>query len=355
MNKILKHRIILCAAFVAATVMTGCSDWTEQESIDINKPDIETQNPELYAKYLENLIRYKNDDHNPIYGWFDNSTKDYFSRAQHIKNVSDSVDMISLLSPDGLTPTELSEIEMVRTKGTKVVYTIGYSTIEDEYAAYVEAEKEKLPKPEEGEEAPELVVESFVDFMAKSMASKLALADKYKYDGIAVWYNSKSLVHMTESEIAEYTANETAFFAPINEWIASHADKAVVFEGTPQYLLDKTILAKAKYIVLRTLSATAIYDLEYAVRMADVEGVPTDKILVSVHAIPTDESDIKTGRFFDADGNMASAILEAGYAIGNHSSRLNNVGLGIYNIQDDFYDKGLVYKNTRVAISVMNR
>lgn len=50
---------IMIAAF-SMLALSACSDWTETESIDLGQPDITNQNPELYAKYLQNLREYKN-------------------------------------------------------------------------------------------------------------------------------------------------------------------------------------------------------------------------------------------------------------------------------------------------------
>ena len=59
---------------------------TDVESIDINRPGLEEQSPELYAKYLENLNTYKrSDDHKVAYAWFDNSVKAPYSHQNVYK------------------------------------------------------------------------------------------------------------------------------------------------------------------------------------------------------------------------------------------------------------------------------
>lgn len=70
------------------------------------------------------------------YVWFDNNNaKTPASRGEHINVVPDSVDVISLLHPDNLNERELKEIDEVRERGTKVIYTISFSNIEVLYKA----------------------------------------------------------------------------------------------------------------------------------------------------------------------------------------------------------------------------
>ena len=127
--------IILTAFSVLA--LSACSDWTDTESLNLNQPDITDQNPELYARYLQNLREYKNSDHKVVYAWFDNSEKIPFSRGQHISDTPDSLDVISMMYPAELAEFELADMQTVRTKGTKVVYTISFDKIQKEYTEKV--------------------------------------------------------------------------------------------------------------------------------------------------------------------------------------------------------------------------
>lgn len=56
--KINKRNSMFKTLFSAITLIaaTSCSEWTEVESIKMNEPTIEEQNPELYTKYLEYLV-----------------------------------------------------------------------------------------------------------------------------------------------------------------------------------------------------------------------------------------------------------------------------------------------------------
>ena len=48
-------KFLFPAVAVAALSLAACSDWTETESLDINYPSLEEQNPELYKQYLQAL------------------------------------------------------------------------------------------------------------------------------------------------------------------------------------------------------------------------------------------------------------------------------------------------------------
>lgn len=353
---------VLCLLMVAG--FSACSDWTETESLKVNAPNIGNQDPELYARYLEHLRAYKKSDHKIVYSWFDNSLKQTFSSGHHIVTVPDSVDIISLMSPDHLTDQEIEEMRTVQNdKGTKVIFTISYPEIERQYKAWLEEQEGNQETPavvaekggnNEGEsgEVPE---NGFTTYMTSYMDRALALVDKYGYDGLAIHYEGKSSNHMTEAEKAEYTALQQAFLAKVTGWYAGHKGKMLVFEGLPQNLVDKSILNDCKYIVLRTYTAASLYNLVYNVNMACVDGVPTDRFIVSVQPFSTDESDVKTGHFADTgDGNTSAILQAATWVASSEGENYTKAGLGIYNIQQDYFNTILIYQYTREAISMMS-
>ena len=92
-----KSKIVAALLFATNLAFVSCDDWTDVESIDIKQPNIEEQNPELYTKYLENLRQYKESEHKIVYVQFDNTHKGYQSRADHLTDLPDSIDIISLL------------------------------------------------------------------------------------------------------------------------------------------------------------------------------------------------------------------------------------------------------------------
>ena len=52
--------------------LISCSDWTEVESLKLNTSTFEEQNPQLYADYLKDLIRYKSEEHKVLFVSFEN-------------------------------------------------------------------------------------------------------------------------------------------------------------------------------------------------------------------------------------------------------------------------------------------
>ena len=133
-----RYLLTLLGLCMLSTIMS-CSDWTDVDNKEYHISDIQNQNPKLYAKYLESLKAYKNEDHKVIYAWFDNSEKKPHHRSQHITNVPDSVDVIILEYPKNLADWELTEMDEVRTnKGTKVIYSIKLESIKADYLEVTE-------------------------------------------------------------------------------------------------------------------------------------------------------------------------------------------------------------------------
>ena len=356
MNYMLKYKLtvpLLCLLAVAA--VTACDDWTEPESLSIERPDISGDNPELYARYLENLNAYKASDHKVVYAWFDNSVKVPVTRAHRMDAIPDSVDIVSLLHPDGLCERELAEMKTLREKGTKVIFTFDYDRIEALWKASQAPDPEPEPEPTSTEGDGEPAADGFLAFLAEHTDAALKLVDKYGYDGAAVHYTPLDTHYMEEAERVKQTARQALFTTRLKTWAAAHADKLFVYEGDPQWLIDKSLLGLSRYIVLRKMTATTPYMLSQSVLMALREGVPADRFIVAVAPVSTDPNDPTTGRFAGADGQLTlRALTEAAAWVTAPEAGFTKAGLGIYNIQDDFYNTTLIYKYTREAIDIMN-
>ncbi|MDR0729072.1 MAG: glycoside hydrolase family 18, partial [Prevotellaceae bacterium] len=121
MKSIIKRIGIIALSVALAAAMTACSEWTEPESLPIERPTVEAENPVLYQQYLDNLRNYKKSYHPVLIGWFDNSDKSFVSRAMHIEALPDKIDIVALMYPDNLVDVELREMASIRKdKGTKV-------------------------------------------------------------------------------------------------------------------------------------------------------------------------------------------------------------------------------------------
>ncbi len=91
MNSISK--LMVGAVWAVGALCTACSDWTDTEAFTVNETNIQEQNPDLYARYLANLREYRTTSHKWVYAWFDNSEKKPYSRAHHLTDIPDSIDV----------------------------------------------------------------------------------------------------------------------------------------------------------------------------------------------------------------------------------------------------------------------
>ncbi len=340
MKNRLKFRIRALLMTVCTLVaMTACSEWTEQEGIDISHPSVEETNPELYAKYLAALNAYKESKHQVVYAWFDNSLKENIpSRSHLICDIPDSVDIVTLMSPNALTQDELKDLATIRTKGTKVIFEIDYKAIREQFETL-------------SAEDPEA---DWTSYMEREVDTQLAWVEKYGYDGVTVCYVNMALNYVPDAEKEAFEAIQKAFFAKFSVWKNAHADKILCFNGSAETLIDKSILGHCRYILLNTLNATSQQELTVTAMNMLREEVPTDRFIAVVRPFSTDATDLKTGYFTAADGSSVSAILEAARWTAMPDVHFGKVGLGIYAINNDYYNSAMVYAYTRKAIALLN-
>ncbi len=333
---------IWCMAICLALV--SCDDWTEPETLPVENPDMEKQNPELYAKYLESLRTYKSAHHKVVYAWFDNREKVPFNRAQHISNLPDSVDYAVLMYPDELVERELKEMDNIRIKkAMKVLFSVSYDALKLTYDEKVKAHQEAEDKTTDPG--------SFLDYLMPILQKNIQLIDKYGYDGMVMSFNGKSTLHMGKEEKNQYLSDTNAFIGIIQAWSERITDKWLVFEGKPQNLLDKTILNACKHIILfGTIDATNSGKLDYEILSALTNGVPIDRFIVGAKTHSLDQADVKTGYWADGSRAVVSSALWAAATYSGYTV----AGLAVYDISNDYYNTKQVYQYTRQAINIMN-
>lgn len=330
----------LFAILLLALSVSSCSDWTDVESIDINQNNISDTNPELYDKYLQNLREYKESDHKLVYVWFDNSQKVASSRAHHITDLPDSIDVVSMMHPDGLTDWELNDMNKIRAdKGTKVIYTISFEAIKAAYNAKLELATAEEP-----------VAEDFIGFLTDSLEYALSLTEKYNYDGICIGYDGKSRLHMRPDELQAYTDNETAFINIMNDWHKRNAQKMIAFEGKPQNLINPSLLDDCLSILISGKDATNKNDLTYRLLISRKEDIPQDRFGMVVMAVDLNDPNEKIGYF--TDGTIAVSGL-ADWAIASYDG-VEIKAVGIYNVSTDYYTPGNDYYYTKQLVSSVN-
>ncbi len=332
MNKIL---IFLLSLIAGGFLVTSCSDWTEDESVDIKQPEIPA-----YDKYLENLRDYKKTDHVLVYAWVDNSEKKPYSRAHHITDLPDSVDIIGLMHPDELVNWELGDINKVRSeKGTKVIYTIDFEAIKAAYNAKLELATEEEP-----------IALQFLDFLTDSLEYSLSLVNKYNYDGICIGYAGKSRLHMRPDELKQYTENETAFINIMRDWKRRNPEKITIYEGKPQNLIDTSLLDDCLSILISGKTATAKDELTYTLSLANIDNIVKDRFGMVVIAIDLNDPNKSIGYFTDGTVTMEGL---ADWAPVPHDG-IKVKAVGVYNASTDYHTAVKDYYYLRKIISSVN-
>lgn len=336
-NKIVLSTISLIMSFT----FIACSDWTDTESIDIDSPQVEHQNPALYKKYLENLRKYKESDHKVIYTWLDNSSKTPTSQALLMNTLPDSIDYIVLNQAENLANWEIQEMQKVRKKSTKVLAIVDFDAIKLEY----DLEMQEKTDEEASSNEP-----SFIGVLTDKVNNTLTAVKTYNFDGLMISYKGKSIIHMTEEEKEEYLANENTFMSLVLEWRKNNPEKLFTFMGNPQNVVYDLSFDSFKHIIVPTTDALNGSGLTYKVTLALTEGIPTDRIIVTADMTSLDQADIKTGYW--SDGSKA-IISTSQWALSTHES-FNSVGVGFYNIGNDYYNPEFTFPTIREAISILN-
>ncbi|MDH6396429.1 glycoside hydrolase family 18 [Dysgonomonas sp. PF1-23] len=332
MNKIL---IFLLSLIAGGLLLTSCSDWTEDESVDIKQPE-----KPAYGKYLENLREYKKTDHVLVYAWVDNSEKKPYSRAHHITDLPDSVDIIGLMHPDELVNWELEDISKVRNdKGTRVIYTIDFEAIKAAYNAKLELATEEEP-----------IALEFLDFLTDSLEYSLSLVNKYNYDGICIGYAGKSRLHMRPNELKQYIENETAFINIMRDWKRRNPGKMTIYEGKPQNLIDTSLLDDCLSILISGKTATAKDELTYTLFLANIDNIAKDRFGMVVMAIDLNDPNKSTGYF--SNGTVTMEGLADWASVAHDGIKVKAVG--VYNASTDYHTTVKDYYYLRKIISSVN-
>lgn len=321
---------------------TACSDWTETESIGIESPKVEDQNPDVYKKYLENLRKYKESNHKVVYAWLDNSSKQPANRSFHMEALPDSIDYIVLEHPSNLADWELKEMDVVREKGTKVLAQFNFDATKAEYEAKIgDMIKEEL---DVSQEPP------FIDVLIEKIDKDLKSTTKYKFDGLVFAYKGKGVAYMTEIERIEYMQYYNASTRLISIWKENNPEMILTFAGNPQNILDKANLEMYKHIIISTNTAKNFGAVTFEVSKAIGEGIPTDRFIVTAENLSLDKDDTTTGYWSNGERALPSM---AEWVNSSHSG-FSIVGMGIYGVSNDYYNPDLIFPVTRNAIQILN-
>lgn len=350
MKNSIKYSIKWLCLVAALIVMGSCSKWTDPESLEIVTNDLENQNPELNARYLAALRAWKADEHKVMFAYI-NNVETPFSRACHLTQVPDSVDVVVLQQADMLPEWIIAEKNQIREqKSTLCVYEISYTAIEKAWKVLQEAEAETpAATAEEGEGEVPTPEQTFIDFVGQQVDSLLQIGARYDYDGVIVEFQGKNPASMKEEAKAQYTAELAAFFTPIAAWVSQNPSKGFIFEGSAQNLIDNTLLKECDFLILPSMAAASTESLTFMMAETAVAGVPTDRFIAKVQTVSLDAEDIVTGYY-----GSERALLKASMWVAAPQAGYTKCGLAVYNLQNDYYNLSLVYQYVRKSISIMN-
>lgn len=347
----------LMMAVLAVPALSSCSDWTDTESLEFDYVLPSEQDPDAYNAYLGLLREYKQSQHKIMIAKFDNSGDLVSGQSDRLAALPDSIDYVVLQEADNLKSLLVQDMNDIRQqKGTRTLYAISYADALAKYQAILDEEGAAAQDPEaqadgKDEEQPETpAVDRFLEVAAQYVNDRLALYDKYGYDGIVVVYNDPAYpAGLSEEEYAQLQARQEAFFAPIQAWAESHQEAAFIFEGYPQNVIDPAVFTQADYVVVTMLDAVSSDELVWAAEMALTEGVPSDRIVFGV-TIPDMTDDKATDGYWGSD----YAVVGAAYTVISANGSFTKAGLCVDNVEDDYFNVDYIYPHVREAIQIMN-
>jgi len=363
-NKIKYFASALMVAAVGAS-FTACDDWTEPEHIDINYSNVE--DAENYPAYLEALRAYRKTDHKKVYAWVNLSENAPANQSERVTSLPDSIDVLVLSTPSEIHPIVLSDLNTVREqKGMEVVYQIDFDAVKAEYTALceqlgadrdaIQAQIDALDPESEDYDAQKAELEAKLeaaanpnlnDYLLADLTESLTYAKEKNLDGVMFAFNGKASNHLTEAELAEYNAQQLVFLGAARDWHKRNPNMKYDFLGYPQNITDKDILGEFGMLFIRQgLDATNVNIYTYYLTMAQAEGVPVERLGMMATYTSADPDDATTGVF--SDGSMALDGF-AKWLMG-----ADVAGVGIQNVQNDYFNPTFSYPHVRAVIQAAN-
>lgn len=330
--------LLLFASLFAA----ACSDWTENAKIPVEDPVFGADDPELYARYLASLRAYKAEAHRQTIVWFDNAQKRPSSRGGFFSDVPDSVDVVALMASGPLTDSERAQVEELRRKGTSVIGAFDCSAL---LAAWETTQHAASP---DGDNPS---ADGFAEYLEQSLGRRIdeLLADRL--DGLTICYEAEDPTFMTDAERALQAGREAVVVAAMKRWAEARPDGLLFFEGTPQYVADRSVWPLCDRLVVRCLDAVSVYEFGTRAMRMCVEGVPTDRFVWMVSAVKP--SSVDCGYLTGPSGESVRAIGALAEWLLLPDGMAKN-GLGIMNVQYDYYNSTMIYSHVKEAVETLN-
>lgn len=301
----IKTTNILVTAFVLA-VFVSCSEWTDTESIPVESIYPWESEPELWEEYKADLRDYKSHEHSVVYARFENSPENPVSEKASMRNLPDSLDIISLTNADNFSSFDAEDMAWMKSVGTKVLYQLDFAGRLDEFS-------------------DDTKLDAYIDGVIDAV--NVNGLDGYSFTG-----TPKSGDPQREE---------------MSRKIVEKLDKArtsgqlVVFEGSHSFIAQEDI-SKIDFFVLPTESLERSWDLNNILTEARNYGVPDDKILIAASL---------DGIWYNEENVEMPVIQAMADNVGRYGPM---AGLALYGIEDDYFHMDGTWMTVRSAIERLN-
>ena len=280
----------------------SCSDWTETEAIENTVYKPWEQDPALWADYTAALRAYKQSEHYLSYARLHNSPAQAASEQDFMRCLPDSLDIVTLTNADNFSAYDAEDMEVMREKGTRVLYQVDYAGRKAEFADAA-------------------ALKAYLDGVIASVAAN-------GLDGYSFTADPLDAA-ATASIVATLSAAKTD-------------GQLLVFEGNPLSVAaaDRD---KLDYVVLDTEKVENTTDVRLQVLNAtDYAGIAADRLLLAAEIdAPLQDADRTEYAAVEA---MARCVVEYGPL----------AGFAAYNIAGDYYHADRNYSTIREAIQTLN-
>lgn len=312
MNKII-NRII--GLFVLAMAVIACD--TEIENIPIQIP-VEKDN-----QYYENLRAYKRSDHQLAFGWFGGWKASGTSPSKYLRNIPDSVDMVSIWGTwHSLTPEQIEDLRYVQeVYGTRVTFTI-FSHNMSNFPGNFENKAENIPAVE------------------KAVADSIF---KYGYDGVDFDHECSG------SDLFYNKDNMTTLLREMRKNLGE--DKLICVDGYVEYITEEG-WKYADYAIAQAYGTSSSSSLQNRLNKVNAALAP-EKFIVTENF----ESYWATGGINYSDpelGTIPSLLGMARWQPTRDGEVRRKGGVGTYHMEFEYNHTDVEYKYLREAIQIMN-
>lgn len=299
------RKIIFPILLLACVLSAACSDWTENEAVDLETTRPSDENPELVARYLKALRDYKAREHFLVIAHFDNAPSVATGERDFMRGLPDSLDLVLLTNADNFSKYDAEDMTVMREKGTKVIYRVDYAARMEEFA-----------------DATSLgaYLDQVVD-----RAREYGL-DGFSFTGIP-----------REGEPARAEAA-----ALLVSKLSGGEHKTLLFEGDPTFIAAPD-RGKIDYYVLNTESTDNVTEVKMQVaRAQNFAGIPAGKLLLAADVAAPILDEEKTEQ--NAVSELTARVVSLGPLC----------GITIHNPQRDYYSAEGNYPLLCGAIQALN-